>query len=144
MKTWPRSGSAGELDFVDGQEVHVHVARHGLDGGHPVAGALGLDLLLAGDERDLVGADAGRDLVVDLARQQPQRQADHAALVTEHALDGEMRFAGVGGAENGGHIADARFEIARHTRGLHYRSPLALHCGLARSSVSFQGPGDAP
>ncbi len=39
----------------------------------PVAGALGLDLFFAGDEGDFVGADAGNDLVIDLAREQAQR-----------------------------------------------------------------------
>ena len=107
-------GIGGELDLVDGEEVDVDVARHRLDGAHPIARALRLDLLLAGDQRDLVGADAGGDLVVDLARQQAQRQSDHAALVAEHALDGEVRLAGVGGPEHRRHIADARFEVAAH------------------------------
>ncbi len=111
-------GIGRELDLVDGEEVHIHVARHGLDGRDPVAGALRLDLFFPGDEGDLLGANAGCDLVVDLTRQKPQRQADHAAFVAEHALDGEMGLAGVGGAENRGHIADARFQIAGHTRGL--------------------------
>ena len=52
-------GVGGELDLVDGEEVDVDVARHRLDRAHPVARALRLDLLLAGDQRDLVGADAG-------------------------------------------------------------------------------------
>ena len=55
----------------------------------------------------LVGADAGDDLVVDLAREQPQRQADHADVVRQHALDGEMGLAGVGRAEHGGDAASA-------------------------------------
>src|SRR6185369_14293439 len=58
------------------------------------------DLLLAGDERDVVGADAIDDLVVDLAREQPQRQPDHAAGMAEHPLDGEMRLAGIGRTEH--------------------------------------------
>jgi len=36
------------------------------------------------------------DLVVDLARQEAQRQADHAGFVRQHTVDGEMGFAGVG------------------------------------------------
>jgi hypothetical protein len=129
-------GIGGELNLVDGQEVDVDVARHRLDGRDPVARALRLDLFFAGDERDLVGADAGGDLVVDLACEQPQRQADHAALVTEHALDREMGLAGVGRAENGGHVANARFEITRHTRNLHYRRP--WHCIAGKRDQAFR------
>ena len=58
-----------ELDFVDGEEGDVEIARHGLDGGDPEARIRRLDLLLAGDQRDGVGADPVDDLVVDLARQ---------------------------------------------------------------------------
>ena len=68
-----------------------------------------LDLLFAGDERDLVGADAGGDLVVDLAREQAQRQADDADVVAEHALDGEMGLAGVGRPEHRRHAAPAQW-----------------------------------
>ena len=72
-------GVGGELHLVDGEEIDVGDARHGLDRAHPVARPLRLDLLLAGDERDVVGAGAGGDLVVDLAREQAQRQADEPA-----------------------------------------------------------------
>ncbi len=105
---------AGELNLVDGKEVDIDIARHGFDGRDPETRTVGLDLLLARDQRHLVGADAVGDLVVDLACEEAERQADHAGVVTEHALDREVRFAGVGRAENGRHIADARFEIAAH------------------------------
>ena len=49
-----------------------------------------------------VVADPQPHAVIDLARQQPQRQADHAGAMGQHALDGEMGLAGIGGAENGG------------------------------------------
>ncbi len=107
-------GIAGQLDLVDGEEVDVDVARHRLDGAHPIACPLRLDLLLAGDQRDLVGADPRGDLVVHLARQQAQRQSDHAAFVAEHALDGEVGLAGIGRAEHRRHMADARLEVAGH------------------------------
>jgi hypothetical protein len=99
-------------------EIDIDVARHGFDRRHPIARPLGLDLFLARDERNLVGADAGSDLVVDLARQETQRQADHAALVAEHALDCEMRLAGVGWPEHRRDVADARFQVAGHSRAL--------------------------
>ena len=53
----------------------------------------------------LTRARARGDLVVDLARQEPQRQADDAGRMRQHALDGEMRLAGVGGTEHGGDAA---------------------------------------
>jgi hypothetical protein len=59
-----------ELDFVDRHERRIEIARHGLDGRDPVARIGGLDLLLAGDQRDRVRADPVDDLVVDLAREQ--------------------------------------------------------------------------
>src|SRR5262249_40352552 len=86
----------GELHLVDGEKGDVEVAWHGLDGGDPIAWAGWLDLLLAGDERDRLRAHARRDLVVDLARQEPQRQPDDSGGMTEHALDREMSFTGVG------------------------------------------------
>ncbi|VUD70701.1 hypothetical protein MET9862_01274 [Methylobacterium symbioticum] len=89
-----------ELDLVDGDEGHVEIARHRLDGADPVARPVGLDLLLAGDEGDRVGTHLGEHAQVDLAGQQPQRQPDHAGRVLQHPLDGEMRLAGIGGAEH--------------------------------------------
>ena len=55
----------------------------------------------------LAGADAGDDLVVDLAREQPERQPDNADVMREHALDGEMGLAGIGRPEHGGDAAPA-------------------------------------
>ena len=98
----------GELDLVDGDEGEVEVARHRLDGRDPVARPVRLDLLLAGDERDVGGAGLVDDPLVDLAREEPQRQADHAALVAEHALDGEMGLAGIGRPEHSGDAAGAQ------------------------------------
>ena len=46
----------GELDLVDGDEIGFEIERHRLDGADIEARARGLDLLLAGDERDLAPA----------------------------------------------------------------------------------------
>ena len=54
---------------------------------------------------DAQRAGAVDQLVVDLARQKPQRQADHAGGMRQHPFDREMGLAGVGGAEHG---SDAR------------------------------------
>ena len=116
-----------ELDLVDRQERHVEVARHGFDGGHPEARVRRLDLLLAGDQRDRVLADAVDHLVVDLARQQPQRQPDHAAGMRQHALDGEMGLAGIGGAQHGRDAGAAGSRCSVGLRGKsnsHYASRL--------------------
>src|SRR6266516_4517307 len=73
-----------ELHLVNGQEGNVEVARHGLDGGDPIARARWLDLLLAGDEGDRIRAPTRLDLVVDLARQQSPRPPDDAGRMRAH------------------------------------------------------------
>ena len=87
-----------QLDLIDRQECDIEIARHRFDCANPESWVRRLDLLLAGDQSDRVLADAVGDLVVDLAREQTQRQPDHAAGMRQHALDGEMGLAGVGGA----------------------------------------------
>ena len=54
-------------------------------------------LLFARDERNGALAHLRRHPVVDLPRQQTQRQPDHAGLVRKHTLDRAMGFARVGG-----------------------------------------------
>ena len=96
-----------ELNLVDRDEREVEVARHRLDGADPVARLARLDLLLAGDQCDRLDADLLDDAVVDLARQQAQRQADHARAMREHPLDREMRLAGIGRPQHEGHAGRA-------------------------------------
>ena len=91
-----------DLDFVDGEKRHVEIARHRLHGRDPEPRVFRLDLFLAGDQRDAIGAGAIDDLVVDLARQEPQRQADHATGMRQHPLDGEVGLAGVGRPQHRG------------------------------------------
>ena len=68
------------------------------------------------------------NLVVDLTRQQPQRQSDHAAGMRQHALDGEMGLSGVGGTEHrrdpGAAGSRCSGRLLRETDG-HYASGLA-------------------
>ena len=99
---------AGELHLVDRDERGVGLARHRLDGRDPVARIGRQDLFLAGDERDLVRADARGDAAIDLARQKPERQADDAALVAEHALDREVGLAGIRRPKHGCHVPGAK------------------------------------
>ncbi len=107
---------AGQLNLVDGNERGVGLARHGFHRTDRISGAVGLDLLLAGDERHLVSADLLADACINLAGEEPERQADNAAFMRHHALDGEMGLTGVGRPEHGGHVAarqDQRFSVFR-------------------------------
>jgi hypothetical protein len=102
-------GIGAELDLVDGEEIDRSLAqaveRHRLDGAEEVARPRRNDLLLAGDQRDGVGALHAHSAVVVFAGEQAQRKADHARLVREHAFHREMGFAGVGGPEDRGYAA---------------------------------------
>ncbi len=97
----PAVGVGGDLDLVDRQALHRQLGRHGLDGRHPVAGPGGHDALLAGDQRHLVGAGPPRHSLIDLARQQPERQPDQPRSMGEQPLDRVVGLAGVGGAQDG-------------------------------------------
>ena len=94
-----------ELDLVHRNKLGPHVHGHRFHRRHPVRGRLGHDLFLARDQRHAVVPLHGGDPLIDLARQQPQRQADDAALVGHHPLDGVVGLAGIRGAENGRHAA---------------------------------------
>ena len=56
------------------------------------------DLFLARDQRDIVITDLLHDTRIDLACKQAKGQTDHAGTVRNHALDGIMGLAGIGGA----------------------------------------------
>ncbi len=115
-------GVGGELNFVDGDEVGLQLARHRFHGADIEAGTRRLDLLFARNQRNLARAHLGDHLLVDLAREEPQGQADHADIVGEHALDGEMGLARVGRAQHGGNAPPA---IGRSVRANRLRA-----CGL--------------
>ena len=74
VKTCPRSGSPASWISSMARKSTSTLRGMASTVAHPIARPLRLDLFLARDQRDLVGADARRDLVVDLARQEPQRQ----------------------------------------------------------------------
>ncbi len=130
---------AGELDLVDGKERHVGRRRHRLDGADAEARRRGDDLLLAGDERDLVGTDALRHAAVNLAGEEAERQADHARGVRQHPLDGEMGLARVGGAEDGDDVAAAGvWESVIHGRR-HDRSRMSQTRTFCRVFAGWRG-----
>src|SRR5262249_19111765 len=99
-----------ELDLVYGHESHIEIARHRLDRRHPEAGISRLDLFLAGDQRNSVRTDPLRDLIVDLAGQEPQRQSYQPRGMRQHALDCEMSLAGIGRPQH------CRYAVASGTR----------------------------
>jgi hypothetical protein len=101
-KDMPALEIGRDLDFVDRKKGDVDIPRHRLDGRDPEPRIFRLDLLLAGDQRNGIHARASGDLVVDLARQEPQRQPDHARGMREHPLDCQVRLAGVGRPEHRG------------------------------------------
>ena len=88
-------GVGAKLDLVHRDEIGAHALGHRLDRADPVLRAVGHDPLLAGEQRHHRGAARGPDPVIDLARQQAQRQPDDAAAIAQHPLDGEMGLAGV-------------------------------------------------
>ena len=110
-----------DLDFVDGEKRHIEIARHRLDGGDPVTCMRRLDLFFAGDERDRTRSGPRGDLVVDLARQQTQRQTDDARRVSQHPLDREMGLAGVGRAQHRRNTGSGRTLIQKQRNGRRQR-----------------------
>ena len=125
----------GELDFIDGQKGDVEVARHRLDGGDPKPRIRRLDLFLAGDERHRVGADPLDGAVIDLAGQQPQRQADQARGMRQHPLDPQMGLSGIGRPQHGGDAGatGAQVTIGRRREGnRHQQSGMAPRSCLRR------------
>ncbi|MEQ9198286.1 MAG: hypothetical protein RIE84_16125 [Parvibaculum sp.] len=108
----------GELDLIDGEEVDLAFERHRLDRADEIAGRGGQDLFLARDESHRAAALDLHDPVVDFAGKEPERQADHAGLVSHHPLDGEVGLAGVGGTENGGDAAAFSDAVADVSSGV--------------------------
>ena len=93
-------GIGAELDLVDADEGDVAVDRQRLHRPEQIARARRHDPLFARHQRDL-GRPLDRDhAVVNLAREQAQREADHAARMGGQTLDRQMGFAGVGGAKD--------------------------------------------
>ena len=106
----------GDLDFIDREKRHVEIARHRLDGRDPEPRLRGLDLFFAGNQGDRIDAGAIDNLVIDLARQQPQRQSDHTGGMRQHPFDGEMGLAGIGRAKHGGDAGAGSPSVGRAER----------------------------
>ena len=109
-------GIGGELRLVQRHEGQFAVHRHGLCRAQQPARAGRFDPFLAGDQGNfLVSLDCA-DLVIDLARQQAEREADRPARMGAQPLDREMRLAGIGRAQ---HSPDAAFALVGGVIGFH-------------------------
>ena len=106
-----------KLDLIDGEKFDLAIERHRLDRADEVARPEWNDLFFAGDQRDLRRAARLDHPIVDLAREQPQRQPDHARGMSQHALDRQMRLARVRRAQNG----DEPRGVAPRWRAIHER-----------------------
>ena len=112
-----------KLDLVDREKFDLAVERHRLDRADEIARPERNDLFFAGDQRDLGRAPRLDHPIVNFARQQPQRQADHARGMSQHALDRQMRLARIRRAQNG----DEPRGVAPRWRAIHERQ-----CGTCR------------
>jgi len=72
-------GVGAKLYFVHCHEFDLALERHRFNSADEIPRIGGNDLLLAGDERHARGATYLDNPVVNFARKQPQRQADHSA-----------------------------------------------------------------
>ena len=89
----------GELDFVDGKEIDRHVPWHRFRRANPVLGSARDDSFLTGQEGHHRGPAKVDNLVVDLAGEQSERQADDPRPVGQHPLYSIMCLSGIRGTE---------------------------------------------
>ena len=97
-KNMPALGVGTQLRLVDCDEGEFLLDRHAFNGATIPARLRRLDPFFARDQRDILHALDGDNAVVDFARQQAQRKADHTAGVRAHPFNGQMRLASVGWA----------------------------------------------
>ena len=90
-----------KLDFIDRNQISAHAFGHRLDGADPILGARRHDPLFACDQCHDGRATQGNDAVIDLAREQTQRQPDHPRAMRQHPFDCIGRLACIGRAQNG-------------------------------------------
>ena len=93
---------ACELNLVNRDELDLPVQRHRFDGADEIARLLRNPPFLARHQGDRALALRLDHPVVDLAREEAEREAHHAGAVGQHALDRQMGLARVGRAEQRG------------------------------------------
>ena len=98
---------SAKLHFIKGEERYFNIWWHRLHGADPKAGSGRHDFFLAGDQGHLLIPGAQAHPVINFARQQPQRQADHAFAMSQHTLNSVVGFTSIGGAQNGSDGAKA-------------------------------------
>ena len=121
-------GVGAELNFIDGQKIAAHPLGHGLDRAYPIGRAIGHDTLFARHQRHHRRAAQRHDLVIDLARQQAQRQANDAGAMCQHPLDCIMGLAGVGWPKD-----------RRYPRILGHFAPRVRVCGPSPGHATGHG-----
>ena len=89
-------GVGAKLDLIHRDEIGANVQGHGFNRADPILAAVGHDSLFASHQPHHRGPSLGDDPVINLARQQSQRQADNAGTMGQHAFNRVMSFAGVG------------------------------------------------
>ena len=100
-KDMPPLAIRSDLGFVQSNEGGARsIARHRFGGTTHVTRAFGLDTLFAGYQRHGVIALDRANAVIDFASKQAKREAHAAAGMRGHALDRQMRLAGIGGSED--------------------------------------------
>ena len=86
---------AAKLNFIDGKKIATDPLRHGFDRAHPIGRPGWHNPLFTRHKRHDTGPAHRNDPVVNLARKQAQRQANHTGPVGEHPLNGVVRFASI-------------------------------------------------
>ena len=93
------------LDLIHGHEIATQPLGHRLNGTDPKFHAVGYDALFAGDKRRDRWAPYGDDPIIDLTREQAQRQADYPRGIAQHPLDRVVRFTCVGRSKDRRHTS---------------------------------------
>ncbi len=88
-------GIGAELDFINGQKIAPHALGHRLNRADPIGRTRRHDPLFSGHKRHDAGATHSHNPVVNLARQEPQRQADHTGAVGQHPFNRVVRLASI-------------------------------------------------
>ena len=91
---------AAELYLVHNQTINRPFQRHRFHRAAKIAGIGRDDFFLACDQRDLARAKAGNQLVIILARQQPQGKPRHARAIAQHPVHRIKGLAGIGRPQN--------------------------------------------
>ena len=87
-----------QLNLIHRQKIDAHPIGHRLDRADPILGAVRHNAFFARDQRHHRRPPRPHDPVIDFAREQAQRQADHAGAVAQHPFNRVMGFSGIGRA----------------------------------------------